>query len=274
MVRMYSFQLNNGDCWYLEADDSTAESVLDGMAEIMRLSTVSAGRGSRDPLRTVRVVGAPPDPQPEGISCVLPQPKTPEEVPFIHYAVISQALAWGLLQDGGMLLHGALAEFRPQETAGRGVIFSAYGGAGKTTASRRLPAPWLSLSDDATLVMPAGTGRYQAHPWPTWSSFLYDRTFFGTWDVQASVPLHACVFLQRAPQDSLEPLGAGQAASLLAESARQINFGDRKLPPEESRQIRLRRFDALCGLVKSVPAHLLHISRNGEFWREVEGILI
>ncbi len=267
---MYALRLNDGVCWYLEAGDEAVESTLSGFAAVMQLGKIPSGENER----TVRVFGAPPDRQPEGIACVLPRPKTPAEVPFIHYAVISQSLAWGLLRDGGMLLHGALAEHRPKGNEGRGVILSAYGGAGKTTASRRLPAPWRSLSDDAALVMPAGGGRYRAHPWPTWSCFLEDHAFSGTWNVQASVPLHACLFLQQAPGNSIEPLGAGQAAGMLAESARQINFGDRILPPGEARQIRLRRFEALCGLAKSVPAHLLRISLEGEFWREVERIII
>ena len=31
--------------------------------------------------------------------------------------------------------------------------------------------PWRSLCDDATLVVRDASGRYWAHPWPTWSRF-------------------------------------------------------------------------------------------------------
>lgn len=270
---MYSLLLSNGVCWYLEACDSDATPVLDGLAAAMQLPKVSPSYEHRDAARTLRVFGVPQVDQPDGIFCLLPRAKTPEETTFDNYTAISLALAHGVLRDGGVLLHGALAEYRPTDSDGMGVIFSAPGGAGKSTASRRLPVPWRSLSDDAVLVMPAGTGGYRAHPWPTWSSFLYADRAGGVWDVQNSVPLRAFVFLQQNSQDVIAKLGAGQAASLLAESARQINFWDSKLPPEERRALRLQRFDAVCGLAKAVPAHLLRISLKGEFWREVELVI-
>lgn len=73
---------------------------------------------------------------------------------------------------GGLLLHGALAECKRQ-----GVILAGPGTVGKTTASRRLRLPWHSLSDDATLVVRDRAGRFGAHPWPTWSRFM----FGGSW---------------------------------------------------------------------------------------------
>jgi len=267
---MYSFTLSNGVQWYLEACDPDAAPILVGLAAVMRFPSVSPSDRRRDAARSLQIFGAPPDRPPAGSFCVLPLPKTPGEKTFDDYTAISQALARGILRDGGVLLHGALAEYRPDGSTDKGVIFSAPGGAGKSTASRRLPATWRSLSDDAVLVIPAGADEYRAHPWPTWSSFFYDDRFGGAWDVQTSVPLRGCVFLEQASEDAIEPLGAGQAASLLAESTRQINFWDAKLPPEERRLLRLQRFDAVCALAKSVPAHVLRISLDGEFWREVE----
>jgi SynChlorMet cassette protein ScmC len=273
MAVMYSFQLDSGISWHLAAGDPVAEPVVDGLAAVMCLTGEAAEEGRGNNPRMVRVFAAQPDHPPDGVTCILPRPKTPGETVFDQYTAIAHALARGLLQDGGILLHGALAEYRPQDTPGKGVVFSAPGGAGKSTTSRRLPVPWRSLSDDAVLVVPAGTGGYRAHPWPTWSTFLYDDRTGGVWDVGYSVPLRACVFLKRAGRDALEPLGAGHAASLLNESARQINFRDAHLPPGERRKLRLRRFDAVCRLAKAVPAHLLHISLEGEFWRELESIL-
>jgi SynChlorMet cassette protein ScmC len=239
----------------------------------MRLSSAPSGHGRRNAGRIVRVWTEAPRDAPSGITCILPQPESPKEIPFAFYTAISSALARGFLEDGGILLHGALAEYRPTEGSGKGVIFSAAGGTGKTTASRRLPAPWHSLSDDAVLVAPGGNGEYRAHPWPTWSSFLFGDRVGGAWDTQTSVPLRACVFMRQASRDSLEPLGAGQTVSLLTESARQINFLDSALEPDLRRKIRLLRFDAVCKLAKAVPAHLLHISLTGEFWRAIERAL-
>jgi SynChlorMet cassette protein ScmC len=271
---MYSFLLGTGAYWYLEAGDSAAASVVDGLAAVMSLPKESAGGGCGDDSRIVRVFAAPPDHPPDGITCILPRPKTPGEAVFDHYTAIAHALARGLLREGGLVLHGALAEYRPQDIPGKGVVFSAPGGTGKSTTSRRLPAPWRAWSDDAVLVVPDGTGGYRAHPWPTWSTFFYDDRAGGVWDAGHSVPLQACVFLKRAVRDALDPLGAGHAASLLNESARQINFLDARLPPDERRVVRLRRFTAVCDLAKAVPAHLLHISLEGKFWRDVESILI
>jgi hypothetical protein len=270
---MYSFPLSNGVPWYLEAGDPDAESAVDGAAAVMRLPRISSRGGHRDPSRRVQVFSAPPEAPPEGIFCVLPRPNIYGNTTFNQYTTIAHALARGFAREGGVLLHGALAEYRPDDSTGQGVIFSAHGGAGKTTASRRLPVPWRSLSDDAVLVMPSGSGRFRAHPWPTWSSFLHEDRSGNGWDVQTSVPLHACFFLRQAGQDSIVSLGPGQAAGLLAESARQINFQDIKLPPEERRMLRLQRFDAICSLAKNAPAYLLQISLEGEFWRDVERVL-
>jgi SynChlorMet cassette protein ScmC len=271
MIGIYSFVWGGGAKWNLAAGDPAAEPILAGLAAAMQLT--SPGTPERNGARTVRIFSSPLETPSDEIACVLPRPKTPEDIPFTYYTAISQALARGLLRDGGVLLHGALAEYRPQHPPGKGVIFSAPGGAGKSTASRRLPGPWRSLSDDATLVMPDGSGAYRAHPWPTWSLFYYGDRAGGGWDVQSSVPLRACIFLQRSSRDALEPLGEGQAASLLTESARQMNFMDARLPPDERRSIRTLRFDAICKAAKAVPAFRLGISLEGEFWREVERVL-
>ncbi|MBN1439762.1 MAG: SynChlorMet cassette protein ScmC [Anaerolineales bacterium] len=269
----YRFRLGNGARWYVAAGDPAAESVVAGLASVMNLAPAPMAEADADGLRKMIIFSAPPDPQPEVFFCVLPRPRSPEYAEFDRYTAISHALALVLLRDGAVLLHGALAEYRFEASAGKGVVFSASGGTGKTTVSLRLTAPWRSLSDDAALVVPSGEGGYRAHPWPTWSTFFYADQAGGIWDVQASTPLCACVFLKRAERDSLEPLGAGHAAALLSESARQINALDARLPPAELRPLRRVRFEAVCGLARAVPAHLLRVSLEGEFWREVERVL-
>ena len=86
-------------------------------------------------------------------------------------------------KNGGLLVHGALAEWN-----GIGVILAGPGGVGKTTASKRLPRPWRSLSDDNTLIVKSPDGTYWAHPWPTWSRYR-QGDMSGSWDVQAAVKL-------------------------------------------------------------------------------------
>ena len=188
--------------------------------------------------------------------------------PYINLMRLSLVFARQAQVRGGVLLHGALAE-----RDGMGVILAAPGGAGKTTASNRLPAPWRSLCDDTTLVVRDAQGNYWAHPWPTWSRFL-DGEPGGTWDVQNAVPLKGIFFLARAVSDRVERIGSGHAVSMLVECEGQVStLMARGLCKEEFRVMYLERFNSLCALARIVPVHLLHISLTGAFWQEIEQAL-
>lgn len=169
---------------------------------------------------------------------------------------------------GGLLIHGALAE-----KDGSGIILAGPGDVGKTTASRRLPSPWKSLSDDCTLVVLDEKGFYRAHPWPTWSSFMFGGEG-GSWDVQYSVPLKNIFFLVQDDTDHAEPVGKGKAVCMLNESAEQAWFVlTNDLDKEKKKTLHLQRFNNICELIDRVPAHLLHISKTGAFWEEIEKVL-
>jgi SynChlorMet cassette protein ScmC len=114
---------------------------------------------------------------------------------------LSLVLARGAETAGGLLLHGALAE-----RDGRGVLLVGPPGMGKSTASGRLPPPWISHSDDATLVVRDQSGRYWAHPWPTWSRLMFGRGG-GRWRTAKAVPLNAVFVLARGPNHGCEPVG-------------------------------------------------------------------
>jgi len=167
---------------------------------------------------------------------------------------------------GGVLIHGGLAE-----KDGIGIILAGPGDVGKTTASRRLPFPWRSLSDDCTLIVRDKKGTYQAHPWPTWSNFMFGGQG-GSWDVQLSIPLKAVYLLRQNENDNVKSVGEGQAACMLNETADQAwlalanDFED----DEQRKSKNIQRFNNICELVKKVPVHLLHISRNGSFWEKIE----
>ena len=182
---------------------------------------------------------------------------------------VSATLAlWAEAERQGLLLHGALAE-----REGQGIILAAPGGTGKSTASRRLPAPWRALCDDSTLVLPDGRGGFCAHPWPTWSTFFFGGTG-GAWNVQEHVPLRAVFFLEQAPEEQLEPLGPAAAACSLNQSAEQIaGPSARRLLGEVMHTHRLRRFATICTVARAVPAYTLKLSLTGAFWREVERAL-
>jgi SynChlorMet cassette protein ScmC len=169
---------------------------------------------------------------------------------------------------GGVLLHAALMEWQ-----GRGVILAGPGGRGKTTASRRLPASWNTLSDDLALVVRDPKGRYFAHPWPTWSRFMWGGSG-DAWDVQHAVPLRGLFFLDRAETDAVEPLGPGHAVTLLVEAAEQaaleLNGGMKR---EALRRARIQRFESRCALASAMPAYVLRLSLHGDYWRLLEQLL-
>jgi signal peptidase I len=182
---------------------------------------------------------------------------------------IASQIARETMSRGGLLFHGALAEYR-----GSGFIMAGPQEVGKSTASRRLPSPWRSLCDDMTLVVPDGKGGFWAHPWPTWSRFLYNGPG-GSWAVEHAVPIRAVFFLVQSSDDQLEPLNATQATALALESAEEL-----------AREVLLELTDAaaarsLCnqalnvakGLAASVPAYSLKVSLDGRFWEKIEGVL-
>jgi signal peptidase I len=180
---------------------------------------------------------------------------------------LSLAIAKDVQSRGGILVHGALAERN-----GLGVIMAAPGCTGKSTASRRLPAPWKSLSDDATLVVQGGTGRYFAHPWPTWSLFWEGSG--GSWPTEKAVPLRAIFFLAQASQECLDPVNRTAAAAMLMQSVEQVSRSmTYRLSPEESRMVHSQQLSNVSALASAVPAFTLHLSLTGRFWVEMERAL-
>ena len=84
----------------------------------------------------------------DGVAVCILSPCEKWGGPHVNLLRLSLIFAREAQARGGALIHGALAERN-----GHGVILAAPGGTGKTTASNRLPAPWRSLCDDATLVV-------------------------------------------------------------------------------------------------------------------------
>jgi len=202
------------------------------------------------------------------IVCRVGPVHTPEKMAF-QLTRISQVVANTSEQVGGLLVHGALAEWN-----GVGVILAGPGGVGKTTASKRLPRPWHSLSDDTTLIVKSPDGAYWAHPWPTWSQYRQGDTS-GSWDVQAAVKLKAIFMLTQARKNGVALLPTRQAISELVDVSGQTFFilanGMNK---DAIRRINLMRFHNAVALSKMVPVCRLEISRNGRFWKEIEKLLI
>ena len=174
-----------------------------------------------------------------------------------------------VLEGGGLPVHAALLELD-----GQGIILAAAGGTGKSTSCRRLPDYWHPLCDDEALVAYEPESGYRAHPFPTWSEHLW-KSSDKSWNVQHSVPLRALFFLEQAESDEVIPLGVGQAAVSLNQSATQISGKFwRILDDETKKQSAKFQFDNACNMAKSIPAFTLRASLHGRFWEEIEKTLM
>jgi len=269
----FALTLRPGLCWHICAADSTAATVVTQMAAVMELPPSESINPPATGTSAKRIVvvsngGGPAEVSPEDAIFQLPPGQPGRQSLLSGQVRASMALARALLPQGGLLLHGALAE-----RMGRGTLFVGSSSAGKSTASRRLPPPWRSLCDDTTLVMPDAQGQWWAHPWPTWSLCIEGGPG-GTWNVQSAVPLGAIFFLQQDPMDSVKPLGTGRASARLAQAAEEVSpLAWSDAPPDQIRQLRVQRFDWLSELARTVPAFTLELSLAGAFWQKIEETL-
>jgi len=260
--------LANGRTWGIFAGDVRAYAMASRLAELMKMGDCI------DPICKIVVSTGEEDKQWDCLSAlesgvvtcqVKPVHKYSSDGLAVQFIRIASAIILDAEQQGGALLHGALVE-----RDGYGVILAGPGGIGKTTASKRFPAPWRSLCDDTTLILRDKEGTYRAHPWPTWSTFMFGGAG-GIWDVQHSVPLRCVFFLDHAQKDritSIEPVQA--VGSLLGSAEQGMTLTLRKLGEAGTRAIRSHRFDNIWDLFRAVPCYRLHLSRTGEFWHEIE----
>lgn len=261
MFTSYRLSFADGFSLQIRADNEAARPVVETLAQAMALESgygdysilVSAGR---------KEAGAAVTDQ--QTICRVAAPGNDDE--RISAAVqVSLAIAQVVQMRGGILVHGALADYLSQ-----GVILAAPGGTGKTTASSRLPSPWRSLSDDAVLIMRNARGRYCVHPWPTWSRF-YTNGPGGVWNTSEQVSLSALFFLFQSNEDCLKRLHYSQGAAMLIESVEQANrLFDRCLSPEEARENHRCQFNNLCSVLESIPAYRLNLTLTGSFWTLIE----
>jgi SynChlorMet cassette protein ScmC len=115
--------------------------------------------------------------------------------------------------------------------------------------------------------------KYQAHPFPTWSDYLWKQSN-QTWNVQYSVPVCGVFFLEQSDIDDVVPLGRGEAALLISESAMQIceKFW-RSVDKHGQKKFREQLFNNACEMAKRIPAYRLHVSLHGKFWEKIEQVL-
>jgi SynChlorMet cassette protein ScmC len=173
------------------------------------------------------------------------------------------------IETGGLPFHACLAG-----REGAGVLLAAPGGGGKSTCARRLPPPWKALCDDEALIVRDPEGRYFVHPFPTWSNFFWRRED-RTWDVQEYISLSAIFFIKKGKRDEAIPMGRGEAAARMYQAAQQVCLRNwRYFSAEEERGEKEKLFANACRLAQKIPAFTLQVSLQGQFWKEVEKVIL
>jgi hypothetical protein len=272
-VRTYDSQcsvtlaLADGSRWTIRATDEQSRLAVSRMGMIMRLRPGTGGREIYAVVCRDRMHDEQTPSRDGAVVCWL-LPRIDPFLQVIQMERIAALIALQLLPRGGLLLHGALAEYK-----GAGYLMAGPSGVGKSTSSRRLPPPHRSLSDDRTLVVRDRVGRYWAHPWPTWSRFLNGDTDC-SWPVEEAVPLRGIFFLRQSASERLQPTGRTQAAAKLMESAIDLVRGiARQYEAGESLGLWQKHLTAAKTLAATVPAYSLEVSLHGEFWKEIEQVL-
>jgi len=149
-----------------------------------------------------------------------------------------------LAREGGLLVHAASAVRN-----GKAFVFAGVSGAGKTTISRLAPPDALLLTDEISYVRREDEG-FAAHGTP----FAGELAKLGE-NVRA--PLAALYLLHQGPENSMEPVGHGEAVRRLMENV--LFFAN---DPELVGMV----FETACELVRRVPVYRLSFVPDESVW--------
>ena len=282
-MKCRTLSLADGCVWRLTAEAAAALPVMELLGEVMQLpvaagATPTATRelwlgASDQPAALVNSLPVAARALRQGVParCLVDLPTDPEQL-LSQAIYLTSLLGAEVLARGGALMHAALATY-PSPSGLQGVLLAGPSGTGKTTASHRLPFPWVSLSDDTALVVRDPDGVYWAHPWPTWSRFI-DGGPGGTWPTTRAVRLAALVVLEQAEVDVAAPLGGGHAAAALVQSIGQVSsLMTRRTDEAMARALRLEWFAVASALARVLPCLHLRFTLTGAFWHELERYL-
>jgi hypothetical protein len=177
-------------------------------------------------------------------------------------------LPWQIIQEDilarkGGVLHGGLAVCH-----GKGYLFTAPPGGGKSTALARLPSPWRVLADDGVLVWPADNGLFRASPLPTWSVILgVNGTIpaIGRWRVGESIDVAGVFLLKKSERDKVRSLPPVEMAQQLYQP-----FSEHpSWVPATRKGVSQEMFRISCALARAVSGWELELTIDGAFWEVV-----
>ena len=168
-----------------------------------------------------------------------------------------------IMQRQGCLIHGGLAAVE-----GRGCLFTAPPGGGKTTALGRISVPWRVVADDAALVWPDGTGGFLASPLPTWSVHLglnAPLPVLRQVNVDLCVSVGGIIFLQKGVREEIERCRPVEAATHLY---RALSEHPRMVATRHA--IKEELFRTACRLARTVTFWQLTLTIDGPFWEKLD----
>jgi len=192
-----------------------------------------------------------------------------EEIEYINMWNMLYAIYQPVIDRGGLPFHAGLVELD-----GKGILIAGKSGQGKSTTCRRLSEYWTALCDDETLILFDKENGYMAHPFPTWSDYLW-KPSENRWNVDHSVILSAIFFIEQSETDEVMPVETqAESAVLINKSAVEIyqKFLVR-FERERKWNAATMVFDNACKMAKTVPAYKLRISLTGRFWEKMEEVI-
>ena len=270
---MPGFALSDGTVVALDADgDARAHRVLAHLKQAVRLTPQTR------PTHCVRirVVGerqspawVQPNAEGQDVSTLVwpVRPGDHSAEFFCNVAEFQPCMCLIAAPRGGLLLHAVLVE-----RDGYAIALAGPGNAGKTTTGRRLPAPWRVVCDDSVLVLPHRGGGYLAHEWLSIGK-LVDGPPDEPCEVEKTLPLRAVFFVVQDTSDFVRRMTEVDAVCSLTENTQQ-GSSEQRLDEPQRQEMRTQRFHNACDLARQVPVFELHLTLHGEFWHELDRVLL
>ena len=186
------------------------------------------------------------------------------ELPAFRYQ-----LPWALLIADCARRSGAVVHAGFAARNGRGLLFLAPPGGGKSTTLASVPAGWAVLSDDAALVWPE-QGVWQASPLPSWTTMTAAAAPESgqRFDPGRQCGISGLLVLAKEPAVSIDPLTPLAAAPHLY---RALN----EYPATVLTDLPLQEhfFRTACAMARALPCWRLGLPRGADCWPRLEALI-